>query len=63
MTNRVKASEIDAWDSFFAAAITTVKPPGILGSVVDSDIKAAVNKAAYIADLMIEARKLREPKP
>lgn len=62
MTNRVTNAELSAWDSYFAAAITTVATPGTLGSSVEIDVKAAVRKAAVIADLMIEARKLREPK-
>lgn len=62
MTNRVSNAELSAWDSYFAAAITTVSTPGTLGSVVENDVKAAVRKAAVIADLMIEARRLREPK-
>ena len=63
MATRFKSnSELDAWDRYFAAALSTSVAPGALKNTSSSALAEALEHAAATADAMMVIRARREPK-
>jgi hypothetical protein len=63
MAKRLKTTqEIDAWDQYFAAALTASVVPGALRNCSPAILSDILEDAAKVADKMVEIRSSRDPK-